>query len=265
MKKGVEYSNWIPGKIVALGAALAAVFAGAAVAPLLAGGWLSALGVVLAAAAAFFLGFAVYMAVSRQMLSYAGGGVQGKVLDHMLDRLGKLGWDGTGRLLDIGCGSGAASVRAAKRYPEARITGVDRWDAIWDYSRAQCEKNARLEGVSERVSFRKGDAAKLDFPDGSFDACVSNFVFHEVRAQPDKTALLREALRVIKPGGYFAFQDVFFVRSVYGDPEKLIKALEADARDVRLADLRRPAFVPWLLNLSFIIGFRNFGLIDGQK
>lgn len=265
MKGEIEYSNWIPQKVIGIGVALAVLFAGAAVALLLAGGRLLALGVVLAAAAALFVGFAVYLAVSRRMLSYTGGGVQGKVLDHMLGRLGELGWDGRGTLLDIGCGSGAASIRAAKRYPGARVTGVDFWGAIWDYSKAQCEKNARLEGVAERVSFRKGDAAKLDFPDGTFDACVSNFVFHEVRSQPDKLALLREALRVVKPGGYFAFQDVFFVRSVYGNPDRFKKALEADARDVRLVDLRRPAFVPRLLNRSVIIGFKYLGLIYGQK
>ena len=52
----------------------------------------------------------------------------------------------------------------------------------------------------------KADAAKLPFLDDTFDAAVSNFVFHEVRSQRDKQALIREALRVVKPGGAFAFR-----------------------------------------------------------
>lgn len=74
----------------------------------------------------------------------------------------------------------------------------------------QCETNARLEGVWERIVFQKGDAAKLDFPDESFDGAVSKFVFHEVRRQPDKRLVVREALRVVKKGGAFAFHDLFF-------------------------------------------------------
>jgi SAM-dependent methyltransferase len=210
-------------------------------------------------------GLTIYLAVSRHLLSDRGGGVQGKVFDHLLDRVDELGWDGRGSVLDIGCGSGALSVRAARRYPEARVTGVDCWAAKWDFSNAQCEKNARLEGVASRVVFRRGDAAKLDFPVGAFDACISNLVFHEVRAQPDKLALLREALRVVKPGGYFAFQDVFFARQVYGDARLFQRALAPCAREVRLIDLRRLPFIPRLLNNSLITGFGEFGMICGRK
>ena len=68
---------------------------------------------------------------------------------------------------------------------------------MWGYSQSQCEENAKLENVAAHVSFRAGDAAKLSFVDETFDGAVSNFVFHEVRAQPDKRALILEALRVL--------------------------------------------------------------------
>ena len=93
---------------------------------------------------------------------------------------------------------------------------MDYWGAEWSYAKDQCEKNARAEGVADRVIFQKGDAAHLDFPDGTFDAAVSNFVFHEVRSEKDKRKIVREALRVVKKGGSFAFQDLFSQESCTG-------------------------------------------------
>lgn len=58
--------------------------------------------------------------------------------------------------------------------------------------------------MSSRITFQKGDAAQLPFADESFDAAVSNFVFHEVRTAKDKRDVVREALRVVKPGGAFS-------------------------------------------------------------
>ena len=78
-------------------------------------------------------------------------------------------WDGKGSLLDIGCGAAALTVRCAKAFPEAEITAIDYWGAEWNYAKEQCEKNARAEGVADRISFQKGDAAKMEFADGTFD------------------------------------------------------------------------------------------------
>lgn len=186
MENRPRYANWVPSKVILLGTALTLALLLAARAAVsrsrLVGGIL-----LLATAAVFALTF--YMLRARTALSYEGGGVQGKVLDGVLNHLNAAGFDGHGRLLDIGCGSGAMSVKAAKRYPKALITGLDFWGKSWDYSQALCEENARLEGVAGRITFRQGDAAKLPFVDGAFDAAVSNFVFHEVRTQPDKHAL----------------------------------------------------------------------------
>ena len=70
--------------------------------------------------------------------------------------------------------------------------------------------------------------ASLPFEDGTFDAAVSNFVFHEVRTEPDKRNVVREALRVVKKGGVFAFHDLFEQRQIYGDMEEFIAALKAE-------------------------------------
>ena len=114
--------------------------------------------------------------------------------------------DGKGTLLDVGCGSGALSIRAALTWPEAQVTGIDYWGVAYGYGQPMCEKNAESEGVGFRCAFRHGDANKLDFPDESFDAVVSNYVYHNVMGA-DKQALLLETLRVLKKGGVFALND----------------------------------------------------------
>lgn len=62
-----------------------------------------------------------------------------------------------------------------------------------------CEKNADREGVGSRCTFQHGDANRLDFPDESFDAVVSNYVYHNIIGA-DKQKLLLETLRVLKKG-----------------------------------------------------------------
>jgi ubiquinone/menaquinone biosynthesis C-methylase UbiE len=262
MKEKPDYASWIPRKLL-VGSGLAGIvfvalfclsfwlYGGVAV--LLAR-------VIVAVLAVLCLAFCGYMSVARRVLSYNGGGVQGKVLDNLLAHLD---WDGNGSLLDIGCGSGAMAIKFAKKYPDARITGMDYWDITWDYAQSQCEKNAALENVSDRVHFQKGDAAKLDFADASFDAVVSNFVFHEVKSQPDKLALIREALRVVKPGGVFAFGDVFFAKKNYGSPDKLILELSKTVSEIHFVDIRKSDFAPRFLNTPFVLG--ETALIYGRK
>ena len=93
--------------------------------------------------------------------------------------------------------------RAALTWPEAQVTGIDYWGVAYGYGQPMCEKNAASEGVATRCRFQHGDAHQLDFPDDTFDAVVSNYVYHNITGA-DKQALLRETLRVLKPGGVFA-------------------------------------------------------------
>ena len=88
----------------------------------------------------------------------------------------------------------------------AQVVGIDYWGSAYGYGQAMCEKNAESEGVAARCRFRHGDANRLDFPDESFDAVVSNYVYHNITGA-DKRALLRETLRVLKKGGVFALND----------------------------------------------------------
>ena len=165
----------------------------------------------------------LYMYYCRRVFDFEGGGLMRRIHAYLLDQLP---WDGLGRALDVGCGSGALTIATAKRFPLAEVQGIDYWPPMWNYGQAQCESNAAAEGVAERCAFQHGDAAKLDFPDNHFDAVVSNFVFHEVRTQKDKFMLVEEALRVLKKGGAFALHDTFGNRDMYGDMDEFVAYLK---------------------------------------
>ena len=79
-----------------------------------------------------------------------------------------------------------------------------------------------IEGV-KNASFRRGNAVKLDFPDESFDAVTSNYVYHNITGV-DKQALLLETPRVLKKGGAFAIHDLMSPRR-YGDMQAFVQKL----------------------------------------
>lgn len=126
------------------------------------------------------------------------------------------------KCLDVGCGSGALGIAVGKRNPGAEIVGIDRWGKEYaSFSKGLCESNARAEGVS-RITFRQGDATHLDFPDETFDAVVSNYVYHNIPG--NRQQYLLETLRTLKKGGTFALHDIFS-RSKYGDMHAFVEKL----------------------------------------
>ncbi len=137
-----------------------------------------------------------------------------------------------GRGLDVGCGSGALTIAVAKRNPQARMTGIDRWGVEYSsFSKTLCEENACAEGISN-TSFAKGDALKLDFADETFDAVCSNYVYHNIPSL-DRQEILMETLRVLKKGGTFAIHDIFS-RQKYGDMQMFVQRL----RNMGYADVQ---------------------------
>ena len=130
-----------------------------------------------------------------------------------------------GKGLDVGCGSGALTIAAAKRNPDAQIIGIDRWGKEYaSFSKALCESNAKAENAAN-VQFQPGNALKLDFPDESFDAVMSNYVYHNIPSN-DRQAILLETLRVLKKGGSFAIHDIMS-QSKYGDMQSFVKKLKS--------------------------------------
>ena len=129
-----------------------------------------------------------------------------------------------GKGLDVGCGSGALTIACAKCNPNASFIGVDRWGKEYaSFNKPLCERNAKAEGV-KNVTFERGDARKLDFPDETFDAVTSNYVYHNIPTG-DRQAILLETLRVLKKGGVFALHDIFS-KSKYGDIRAFVKKLK---------------------------------------
>ena len=176
------------------------------------------LGAVFSVAAAAFLALLCWCGWIRKQYAFGGGGMMERTHQCLLAHLG---FDGKGTLLDVGCGSGALA-EFLKRF---RIR----------------QKNAASEGVATRCRFQHGDAHQLDFPDDTFDAVVSNYVYHNITGA-DKQALLRETLRVLKPGGVFALNDDMKPR-MYGDMEAFAQDLrEAGFQEVRLVDTATEVF-----------------------
>lgn len=234
---GEDYGNWMPvsmlrlvGGLLFLSAVLAAlsftVFR------------LTVLGVIFVIAAVVLLVLLCWIAWIRRQYAFGGGGMMERVHQTILSHLD---YDGKGTLLDVGCGSGALSIRAALTWRSAQVTGIDYWGAAYGYGQSMCEKNAASEGVAARCTFRHGDANRLDFPDESFDAVVSNYVYHNITGA-DKQKLLLETLRVLKKGGVFALNDEMKPR-MYGDMEAFAQRLrDMGYEDVRLIDTAKEAF-----------------------
>ena len=100
--------------------------------------------------------------------------------------------------------SGALTIACAKRNPQGKMTGLDRWGKEYaSFNNLLCVQNVKAEGINN-IDFQKGDANKLPFADESFDAVVSNYVYHNIPGK-NKQELLFETLRVLKKVGPLLF------------------------------------------------------------
>ena len=245
-----DYGNWVGKRLVYF--------------PVLVGILLAALAFwsyLLIVPALILIGIGGYFAYARYLFSTQGRNVQGSIWDTVLEHLD---WNGQGNALDIGCGNGALTIKLAKKYPGAKVTGIDQWGKQWEYAKATCERNAIIEGVSNQTTFRQASAALLPFPDESFDAVVSNLTFHEVREVRDKQQLVQEALRVLKKDGVFAFQDLFLINQAFGGVNELVKSIRSWGVDsVEFADTSKASYIPAALKLPFMVG--TIGLFKGRK
>lgn len=212
-----DYKNWMPkGMIWSFAAATIVALALTLIVSI---GWLKISFLILTVILA---GMTVWTILMYQAFSYNGKRQMSRQIIEGVAECVKLPEGGLG--LDVGCGSGALTIAVAKRNPNGKVFGIDRWGAEYaSFSKKLCEDNAMVEGVSERTVFAQGDALKLDFPDESFDAVTSNYVYHNIPSR-DRQTILLETLRVLKKGGSFAIHDIFS-KSKYGDMQAFVRKL----------------------------------------
>ncbi|QUG86951.1 class I SAM-dependent methyltransferase [Bacillus nitratireducens] len=204
---------------------------------------------------AFLLSYSVYQ------FSAFGGNYQSKIHDLIV---AKVNWDGKGKILDIGTGSGSLIIKLARTFPESFLTGIDYWGGNWEYSKAQCQQNAKIEGVSDRIDFLKASAAELPFTDDEFDIIVSCLTFHEVQDKENKTEVIKEALRVLKPGGKFVFLDLFMDEKIFEDERGLLNELKKHGvSELNSYKLAEEIKLPKLLLNKKVLG--NAMILNGRK
>ncbi|MBR0136740.1 MAG: methyltransferase domain-containing protein, partial [Clostridia bacterium] len=175
-----DYKNWMPKGMILTALAVTSVFLLLFIVFGLTGVVSGTLKTVLFIV--FLLGTVIGICVSVWMiLMYRAFDYNGnrKLSKHIIEGVAEyVNLPEGGRCLDVGCGSGALAIAVAKRNQKAEVVGIDRWGKEYaSFNKPLCESNAKAEGVNN-TSFQKGDATHLDFPDGSFDAVTSNYVYH---------------------------------------------------------------------------------------
>ena len=182
------------------------------------------------------LGFGIWATVlgvgTAGPMTYSSKVGKLRVRDRVLDGLDLQGHED---VLDLGCGSGLMVVGAAQRLGRGgSATGVDLWRSR-DQAGSNPEKcldNAHRVGVADRVSLRDGDMTDLPFPDGSFDLVLACLAVHNIHPRSRRAAAVREAARVLRPGGRMAWIDIAGTQSY-----------ARTATEEGLIDVRRSGFV----------------------
>jgi ubiquinone/menaquinone biosynthesis C-methylase UbiE len=154
-----------------------------------------------------------------------------------VDRLLALG--ARGRMLDIGCGPGHIPLLVADRLADCTVVALDLAPAMLAIARRKLDASPH----KDRIELVLGDAKALELEGGSFDAVFSNTILHHMT---DPRPFLREAARVLRPGGVLLIRDLYRPASEE-ELDRLVQAHAPTAGPVGQALLRaslRAALTP---------------------
>lgn len=115
-----------------------------------------------------------------------------------------------GRVLDLGAGSGRATLMVALARPATRVVAADIYEGYWgidDNTPDRLRRNASAAGVADRVEVQLADMRALPFPDASFDGVVSSFAIDHLN-RDDRRRALAEAARVLREGGHLLIMNL---------------------------------------------------------
>ena len=113
------------------------------------------------------------------------------------------------RILDVGCGTGGCDLELIRRHGAGEIVGIDVEPQLLDRARALAES----KGLTDRLRFQHVEPGPFPFSEAAFDVVFSKDSMIHI---PDKSALYRDVLRVLRPGGYFLGSD--WLRGFAGAP-----------------------------------------------
>jgi ubiquinone/menaquinone biosynthesis C-methylase UbiE len=132
-------------------------------------------------------------------------------------------------VIDMGCGTGNLLFEAARRWPSARLVGLDASEGMLEVARRQAA--GLPDSARTRIKFVAADAAAAPAPDASFDLVMTGFMIQQVT---DRATAMAELFRICRPGGRVAIVG-WLTEAVPFGPEAALEEALAEVGVVRPA------------------------------